>query len=456
MDARLPTLVHPERVRPLRDGIELSGPVVYWMSREQRVDDNWALLFAQELALEAHVPLVVAFCLVPGFAQATRRHYEFMLRGLVEVQATLAGQNIGFELLVGEPARTIFAFLKGCQARTLVTDFSPLRVPTAWHAEVAERLDIPCLQVDAHNIVPVWAASVKQEYGAYTLRPKIHRALPQYLQPFPKVRRHPYPWPASLPLDWKALLAALNPKDAGPLIDWVVPGEKAARGRLKRFVEEGLAAYPEARNDPNQRGQSDLSPHLHFGQLAPQRVALDVRASDAPDEAKEAFLEELIVRRELSDNLCFYNPAYDSPAVFPPWAVKTLAEHSRDPRLYVYSLEQLEAGQTHDDLWNAAQQEMVNRGKMHGYLRMYWAKKILEWTPSPERAMEIAIELNDRYELDGRDPNGYAGIAWSIGGVHDRAWFERPVFGKIRYMSYGGCQRKFDVKAYVWEQARHE
>jgi deoxyribodipyrimidine photo-lyase len=319
---------------------------------------------------------------------------------------------------------------------------------------VVERLDIPCDQVDAHNIVPVWAASPKQEYGAYTLRPKIHRALPMYLDEFPRLRRHPFPWPASPTLDHKALLDTLKLKDAGPPIDWIVPGEKAAQKQLRRFVEDGLADYPEARNDPNQHGQSDLSPYLHSGQLAPQRVALEVRASDAPDEAREAFLEELIVRRELSDNLCFYNAAYDSPAGFPPWAVKTLTEHKRDPRPYVYSLEQLEVGETHDDLWNAAQLEMVNRGKMHGYLRMYWAKKILEWTPSPERAIEIAILLNDRYELDGRDPNGYAGVAWSIGGVHDRPWFERPVFGKIRYVSYGGCKRKFDVAAYVRAQAR--
>ena len=202
------------------------------------------------------------------------------------------------------------------------------------------------------------------------------------------------------------------------------------------------------RNDPTREGQSDLSPYLHFGQIAAQRVALEVEGAPAGTKAKEAFLEELIVRRELSDNFCYYHPQYDSVACFPQWARKTLDEHHDDPREYLYTPAQFEQAQTHDDLWNAAQREMVQTGKMHGYLRMYWAKKILEWTSSPEEALKIAIYLNDRYELDGRDPNGYTGIAWSLGGVHDRAWAERKVFGKIRYMSYKGCKAKFDVAAY--------
>jgi deoxyribodipyrimidine photo-lyase len=194
---------------------------------------------------------------------------------------------------------------------------------------------------------------------------------------------------------------------------------------------------------------SDLSPYLHFGQIASQRVAWEVRRAEAPAEAKQAFLEELIVRRELADNFCYYNPAYDQVAGFPAWAQQTLDQHRRDPRDYLYELPDWEAGRTHDDLWNAAQLEMVRRGKMHGYLRMYWAKKILEWSATPEEALATAIYLNDRYELDGRDPNGYTGVAWSIGGVHDRPWGERPVFGKIRYMSRAGCQRKFNVEQYI-------
>ena len=165
-------------------------------------------------------------------------------------------------------------------------------------------------------------------------------------------------------------------------------------------------------------------------------------------------LEELVVRRELSDNFCYYNDRYDSVEGFPDCAIQTLRNHREDRRPYAYSLSQLEGAGTHDELWNAAQMEMVKKGKMHGYMRMYWAKKILEWTGSPEEAFEIALYLNNRYELDGRDPNGYAGCAWSIGGVHDRAWFERPLFGKIRYMSYNGCKSKFNVNDYI-RQIKH-
>ena len=166
-------------------------------------------------------------------------------------------------------------------------------------------------------------------------------------------------------------------------------------------------------------------------------------------EDKDAFLEEMIIRRELSDNFCEYEPEYDQFEGFHAWSQKTLNEHRNDEREYIYPLGQFEAAETHDDLWNAAQNEMKITGKMHGYMRMYWAKKILEWTPSPEIAQQIAIDLNDKYELDGRDPNGYTGIAWSIGGIHDRAWFERPIFGKIRYMNYNGCKSKFDVMKYI-------
>jgi deoxyribodipyrimidine photo-lyase len=229
----------------------------------------------------------------------------------------------------------------------------------------------------------------------------------------------------------------------------ITPGEKAAGKALQNFLKYGINDYEERRNDPSLEGQSGLSPYLHFGQLSSQRVALEVMKSNASKQSRDAFLEELIIRKELSDNFCFYNPNYDSFDGFPAWARKSLDEHRKDKREYRYALEQFEHAGTHDDLWNAAQNEMVIRGKMHGYMRMYWAKKILEWSESPEEAMETAIFLNDKYELDGRDPNGYTGIAWSIGGVHDRAWGERPVFGKIRYMSYHGCKSKFDVKAYI-------
>ncbi|MGD0827885.1 MAG: deoxyribodipyrimidine photo-lyase [Desulfobaccales bacterium] len=440
----------PRRVRTLKAGDLKKGPMVYWMSRDQRTQDNWALLSSQELSQQHKVPLAIVFCLVPQFLGATFRQYAFMIKGLAEVEQNLVEKNIPFHLLVGSPEVELPEFLRKYGAGCLVTDFDPLRLKRLWKEAVANKIDISFFEVDAHNIVPCWVASDKQEYGAYTLRPKIRRALPEFLDEFPRLQKQEVAWrEPSAPIDWQGVLAGLTVDRAVPEVNGFKPGERAAWAVLEDFLENKLSFYPEGRNDPTQDGQSNLSPYLHFGQIAAQRIALEVEDSPAGTKAKESFLEELIVRRELADNFCFYNPQYDSFAGFPSWAQKTLDEHRRDPKEYLYFLAQFEQAQTHDDLWNAAQLEVVQTGKMHGYLRMYWAKKILEWTRSPEEALQVAIYLNDRYELDGRDPNGYTGIAWSLGGVHDRAWGERQVFGKIRYMSYNGCKSKFNVTAYM-------
>jgi len=250
--------------------------------------------------------------------------------------------------------------------------------------------------------------------------------------------------------DWGAAQRSLR-ADALSQANWIVPGEAAAMKQLDRFLDLKLDGYEKDRNDPNIDGQSGLSPYLHFGQVSSQRVALEVLRSR---KDIGAFLEELVVRRELSDNYCNYNQHYDDMQGFPAWARTSLIEHEKDRREYLYALQELENARTHDDLWNAAQQEMVRTGKMHGYMRMYWAKKILEWTASPAAAQTAAIYLNDRYELDGRDPNGYTGIAWSLGGLHDRAWKERAIFGKVRYMNFNGARRKFDVQAYIEKWVR--
>ncbi len=442
--------VDPRRVRSLNQRESREGPVVYWMSRDQRMRDNWALLHARDLARATGTPIAVVFCLSPSFLDATVRQYGFMLRGLEETARSLKQFSIPFFLITGDPTTEIPAFVKQHNAGALVTDFDPLRIKRSWKAGVAKKIAIPFHEVDAHNIVPCWVASPKQEYGAYTLRPKLRKLLPDFLGPFPKLVKQSRPWKGKVPVvNWQGIKRNLSVDRSVAEVDWLHSGEQAAQKALRDFIRKRLPDYDEARNNPNRHGQSDLSPYLHFGQLSAQRVAREVLRSPAPEKSKEAFLEELITRRELSDNFCFYRPDYDSTSAFPDWAKKTLAEHRRDMREYIYSEKELESGSTHDELWNAAQLEMVSRGKMHGYLRMYWAKKILEWTRTPEDAMRIAIHLNDKYELDGRDPNGYAGIAWSIGGVHDRAWGERHVFGKIRYMSYNGCRSKFDVDGYI-------
>jgi len=439
-----------KRVRTLKDGTTKKGQVVYWMSRDQRVEDNWALLYAQELAVQMKAPLAVVFCLVPQFLNATLRQFDFMLKGLKQVEKGLTDLKIPFFLIRGWPKKEIPNFATENKVALIVSDFDPLNIKKKWKEEVANRLKIPLYEVDTRNIVPCWIASPKQEYAAYTLRPKIRRSLPEFLEEFPKLKVHPFTWKGKVKsTNWKRVVSGLEVNGHVREVDWLEPGERAARQTLNRFLNKKLQEYDEKRNDPTENSVSHLSPYLHFGQISAQRVALEVKKSQAKLEKKDSFLEELIVRRELSDNYCFYNEKYDQFEGFHPWAQKTLNEHRGDKREYLYSSEEFEEAKTHDDLWNAAQMEMVLKGKMHGYMRMYWAKKILEWTESPESALEIAIYLNDKYELDGRDSNGYTGIAWSVGGVHDRAWNERPVFGKIRYMSYNGCKRKFDIQSYI-------
>lgn len=441
--------VNLKRVRVLLKKAYKKGPLIYWMSRDQRTRDNWAILFSQELAVKFNAPLAVIFCLVPEFLGASLRQYRFMLQGLKEVELKLKSFGIYFILLQGLPELEIPRFIQEQNAGILVTDFSPLRISQKWKREVSYEISIPFYEVDAHNIVPCWVASDKQEYAAYTFRPKIRRLLPEFLEDYPGLRANKMPLKEDIDNDWPGAerkLKSMKTLKGTAKREWIKAGEDAADNQLTDFIDNRLSRYDIDRNDPIKDGQSDLSPYLHFGQISAERVSLRVQASN---RKSDAFLDELIVRRELSDNFCYYNSNYDSIIGFPDWARKSLESHRREPREYIYSQEELDQAKTHDPLWNAAQREMMLRGKMHGFLRMYWAKKILEWTESPEDAIRIAIYLNDRYELDGRDPNGYTGIAWSIGGVHDRAWKERPVFGKVRYMSYKGASSKFDVKAYI-------
>lgn len=421
--------IKKERIRNLTPSLTApvsEGAVVYWVNRDRRLHNNWALLYAQHVALDRRVPLHVVFCLVPNYLGATSRAYDFMNAGLETLAQDCAEHNIGYHLLHGDPRTALPPWLDQLHPSLLVTDFEPLRIKQQWLDGITSGSRIPVHQVDAHNIVPCWHVSQKQEFAAYTIRPKINRLLPEFLEEFPKVERHPW-----------------GDSTGGTGIDRAPTVEMTIVDDIARYVH---------RNDPTKNGQSGLSPYLHFGLIAPQQVALEVNALPrvgGEDDPVESFLEELIIRRELADNFTFYNDRYDSFEGFPAWAQLSLNEHRNDPREHIYTFEEWEGARTHDALWNAAQLEMLTTGKMHGYMRMYWAKKLLEWSASPEEALAIGIALNDTYELDGRDPNGYAGLAWSIGGVHDRAWFDRPVFGKVRYMNANGCAKKFDVKEYI-------
>ncbi|MBP7967016.1 deoxyribodipyrimidine photo-lyase [Candidatus Woesebacteria bacterium] len=414
--------------------------VAYWMSRDQRVAHNWALIYAAEKAQQYNMPLYVFFALTPSFLGATWRQYDFMIRGLQEVEEQLRALGIGFEIVLQNPVEGIPALVKKYDIGSLVCDFSPLRIGREWRKVIGKKIPVALYEVDAHNIVPCRVVTQKKEYAARTIRPKIHALLDIFMDSFPDMTVYAGKIVSKI-TDWEYVYQKLPCDRSVKPVDWLSPGSEAAHKLLNDFILHRLETYNDIRNNPALDGQSGLSPYLHFGHISAQYVAQEILRSSVSQRAKDVYLEELIIRRELSDNYCYYNPQYDSFEGFPQWAQKTLEKHILDKRPFLYSDTEFEEARTHDLVWNLAQSQMVTQGKMHGYLRMYWAKKILEWSSNPQEAMRIAIYLNDKYELDGRDPNGYVGIAWSIGGVHDRPWFEREIFGLVRYMSSTKIQR---------------
>jgi deoxyribodipyrimidine photo-lyase len=425
--------------------------VICWMQRAQRAFDNPALNIAIEAGNALRKPVVVFFGLVPFYPNANWRHYQFLAEGLAAIASGLRKRGAGF-VLRRYPDHRLERFCAEVRPCLVVGDENPVREPERWRVQAARELRVPFWTVDADVIVPTKLLG-KEQYAARTIRPRLRSLLPEFLAPVgnPKAR---VVW--RNPRNLASLTPGTNLLDEFG-IDRTVPPVTILRGgageelkSLSRFVGERLNGYATGRNRPELDQTSQLSPYLHFGHIGPHTVALAVHQAPAPHADREAFLEEIIVRRELAINFVRFNPNYDRLSACEPWALRTLKGHRRDEREHIYSENQLENAETHDALWNAAQKQMVCGGWMHGYLRMYWAKKILEWTRSPEEAFAIAMRLNDRYELDGRDPNGYAGIAWAIGGKHDRAWGpERPVCGKIRYMSYQSTLRKFDSKLYI-------
>lgn len=444
-------LVDPRRKRLRQTGTRTVGSVIYWMGRDMRVRDNWALLAAAESAKRADAPLTVVYAIPPTFVGATWRHYDFLLKGLQQVENALQQLNIPFIAEVGNPIEIIPRLANELDSKSVYMDTNPLKIVNFFKEQVlAAAPDVTFVEVDAHNVVPWWVASDKEEFGAYTIRPKLERLLHEFLTEFPDIPSGRAQ--TTTKIDWSKIEKSIEAdKQVGPV--QMKPGEQAGHHQLRDFLNR-IEGYPEDRNDPNKDGQSGLSPWLHMGHLSAQRVLLELRKTDASPDAKKAFQNEVLVWREVAENYCAYNQNYDSLAGARDWAKKSHEERRSDPRESLYTYEQFEKGETHDALWNAAQWEMANTGKMHGYMRMFWAKQILAWTPSVEVAIETAIKLNDKFSIDGNDSNGYAGIMWSLCGVHDRAWFDRPVFGKIRYMNRNGCERKFDVKAYIAKQTQ--
>lgn len=440
------------RVRVARPGWPDSEGrcVLYWIQRSQRGRDNAALNLAIALGNALGLPVAAVFGLTGDYPGAQSRHYRFLIEGLVDAAADLEGRGVPFCLGLGRPDRVLMEYAQALRPAIVIGDENPVRPGVFWRDQAAKELAVPLRFVDSDVVVPS-SLFPNEEYAARTLRPKIHRVLGDYLKPIPNpAARIPFtgPLPAGPALEVDALMDSLNVGGAAAVPGYH-GGAREAERRLKRFVDSRLVRYAAERNQPTPYMTSELSAHLHFGHVNPLSIALAVQSSGAPQESIDVFLEELIVRRELAINFTARNPRHDELAGCPDWALKTLAAHADDPRPYLYSQAQFEDAATHDPVWNAAQKEMTLTGRMHNYLRMYWAKKILEWTPDAATAHAIALDLNDRYEMDGRDPNGYTGVAWAIGGKHDRPWPERPIFGTVRYMNEAGIRRKLDCEAYI-------
>ncbi len=429
--------------------------VVYWMQRAMRIVDNPALDVAIEAGNALGLPVVAVFSLIPNYPGANMRHYRFLAQGLEDIAEDAAERGVGF-VLRRHPDNALAPFLAEVKAALLIGDENPCREPERWRQALARRLDIPFWTVDADVVVPSRVFG-RDYFLMHHFRPHLKREMAHF-QDEPTGARPAKEWkPGRSVADVAANAEAIEPlaemdRRVAPT-DAFTGGTHAALKQLKRFVDGPLAAYETDRNHPEKRGTSRLSPYLHFGHLGPLTImrAADeaVTAGRATAEARDKFLEQAIGWRELSVLFVRYCEHYDSWECAEPWARKTLTIHGADARPALYRLEQLERGETADELWNAAQREMVETGWMHNYMRMYWAKKILEWTPNPAVAFDWAVTLNDRYELDGRDPNGYAGIAWAIVGRHDRPWFDRPVFGLVRPMSGASLAKKFDAAAYI-------
>lgn len=445
--------VDEPRIRVRKKGPERTGRyVLHWMQQSQRVEDNPALQFAISEADRQGLPLAVVFGVTDNYPEANLRHYTFMVEGLRDVAAALGNRGIRFALRRGHPPEVALA--AATDAAAVVCDVGYLSHQREWRRIVADGFDGPVAEVESDLIVPSRLASDKAEYAARTFRPRVNRHVDRFLtaseEAAPKIDGTDLDLPGGPDWDLGAVLEDIDvDREVGPVSQFFQGGTAEAKRRFNDFLENRFAKYVENRNQPQTDDVSHMSPYLHFGQISPVWLARKARAlgNDLP-EAVDSYLEELIVRRELSANYALQTPDYDRFTALPNWARKTLQEHRDDPREYHYTVAELAEAETHDPYWNAAMREMKATGFMHNYMRMYWGKKILEWRNTPDRAFHAAMELNNRYFLDGRDPASFANVAW-IFGLHDRAWKERPVFGKVRYMAAGGLERKCDIQGYV-------
>ena len=453
--------IEPERVRQLNyANLNIAGKyILYWAQMNRRIDSNHALLYAVELGNEYKLPVLYYEGLTCSYPSANDRLHTFILQGVPETAKRLKRVGIGYCFYLrrkhSDPNDVVYKL--AADAAAVVTDDYPTFIARRHNESVPQKLKLPYWVVDSSCIVPM-SKHEKREYAAYTIRPKIRRLLPRYLKPADRLKvNHSYDGPTPrwhtevLPREIKRLVSECEiDHSVAPSVAFD-GGPPAAERHLHFFLEKNLKRYAKGRNNPSSDATSDLSPYLHFGQISSLEIALEAQQYAKEHKLVTAeFLEELIVRRELAFN---YTRFVDDPGSLenlPDWAKKTMARHAKDKREHLYTRTQLESAATYDELWNATQQEMLLRGKIHGYYRMYWGKKILEWSRTYAEAVNTMVHLHEKYALDGRDPNTYTNILWCF-GLHDRPWGERPVFGTLRYMSLEGMKRKTDWLAYIEE-----
>ncbi len=433
--------------------------VLYWAQMNRRADSNHALAYAAREANRLELPLLVYEGLTCTYREANDRMHTFVLEGVPEQQRRMEALGAGycFYLRKRKQDANDVLYRLASEAAMVVTDDYPTFIGAEHNSRVPERIGVAFHAVDASCVVPM-SHFTKQEWAAYTIRPKIQKVLQDHLKPVERImlqRRWEGPRPEWHTEVTEGMIAGLVAEceidhSVKPSLTFT-GGREAAEKHLHRFLTARLRRYGEERNSPSNHATSGLSPYLHFGQISAVEVALAAEGYAAEKGVSAAeFLEELIVRRELAFNFARFSRRVDTLDVLPEWVQLTLRKHANDHRQYLYTPDHFEWGRTHDPLWNACQREMLLRGKIHGYYRMYWGKKIMEWSPSMEQALETMLHLHDRYALDGRDPNTYTGVLWCF-GLHDRPWGERPVFGTIRYMGYDGMKRKTDVPGYIRE-----
>ena len=449
-------MVEQNRIQVLKDMPPREGGayVLYWMQQAMRAEGNPALDHAVEIANDLGLPVAVSFGLTgmrsPPYPDANARHYTFLLQGLADVADALETRGIAFVPRFGAPDEVTLDLSD--KAAVVVCDRGYLKPQRAWQKTVVARAECRVVMVETDAVVPIDAVSTKHEYAARTIRPKLQRVWDDYLveSRTPALRHKPGRLglkPDFDPADGAKIVAKLKIDQEVGAVRRFEGGLNAARKRLSGFLAESFDGYREGRNEPQRGAVTHLSPYLHFGQISPVEIALAAKAAKGGNTDRESFLDELIVRRELAQNHVYHEPHYDSLAGVPNWARDTLDKHRTDERPYHYTRAQLEAGETHDEYWNAAQREMRETGYTHNRLRMYWGKKIIEWTKTPEIAFETTLAINNKFFVDGRDANSFTNVAWLF-GLHDRPWFRRPIFGTVRYMSENSI-RKFDGPAYL-------